>query len=92
VAAANIVLGIPKLLMVFSGAYRRIGLEQAILMRRGKAAEDRQPRRSKAARRRAICCSRRPCDFLEHDPEKLTDFSDKIMRQNKDVDVAHDPT
>jgi hypothetical protein len=29
---------------------------------------------------------------LEHDPEKLTDFSDKIMRQNKDVDVARDST
>jgi hypothetical protein len=29
---------------------------------------------------------------LEHDPQKLEDFSDKIMRQNKDFDVAHDST
>jgi hypothetical protein len=29
---------------------------------------------------------------LEHDPEKLAVFSDKIMRQTTDVDVAHDST
>ena len=27
---------------------------------------------------------------LEHDPEKLTDFSDKIMRQNKEKESAID--
>jgi pimeloyl-ACP methyl ester carboxylesterase len=31
-------------------------------------------------------------DGLEPDPEKLADFSDKIMRQNKDFDVARDST
>ncbi len=29
---------------------------------------------------------------LEHDPEKLADFSDKIMRQNKEKQSAIDST
>jgi hypothetical protein len=49
---------------------------------RGLADASRQPARQASALGRT----------LEHDPEKLADFSDKIMRQNKDVDVAHDST
>jgi hypothetical protein len=51
-------------------------------VRRGKCGKNKklEPRSDPIGPKRA----------LEHDPEKLADIWDKIMRQNKDFDVAHD--
>jgi hypothetical protein len=73
------------------GLMERLADGKLLLARRGAPPVLGRRRKSAASGAANLFALRRKQE-LAHDPEKLTDFSDKIMRQNGDFDVAHGST